>query len=446
MTPALQSYWKHALIQMRPLPHLLGALLVALTLSLSVAARAEAPPTAAADQAASPTASAEQAAPSQATLWYFWRDNCPHCAQAKAWLGSFEQSHPELDVRGVEVVRDPAGRELFQQMMAERGQQVTGVPTFIVNDQVWVGFSPMLARDVEEAVQALQTGKTTASEARQRLDLGPLGAVDLGGQSLLIATVLIAFVDGFNPCSLWVLTVLLAMVLGTRSRARIAAIGLTFLTVTAAIYGLFITGLFTALVVAGHLGWIQVAVALLALGFGAVNVKDFFAYKQGLSFTIPDSLKPRIYRGGRALRGDRSLPVVLGLTVAFAGGVALVELPCTAGFPVVWTSLVSEAGISSASFAGLLAVYLLVYLFDEVAVLLVALITLKATRMQERHGRQLKLVSGMVMIALAFVLLVDPTIMETLVGSFLVVIAAVAASGLVLLGDRLWRAHARRLS
>jgi cytochrome c biogenesis protein CcdA/glutaredoxin len=409
----------------------LGALLLVVTVLFSVAARAE----------SSPAATSEQAAPSQATLWYFWREGCPHCEEARVWLADLEKAHPELEVRSVEVVRDPAGRELFLRMMAERGQQASGVPTFIVNDEVWVGFSPMLAQDVQAAVRALGMGEDRAAEARRRLDLGPLGVVDLDGHSLFLATVLIAFVDGFNPCSLWVLTVLLAMVLGTRSRARIAAIGLTFLAVTAGIYGVFITGLFTALVVAGHLGWIQVTVALLALGFGAVNVKDFFAYKQGLSFTIPDSLKPRIVRGGRALRGDRPLPVVLGLTVAFAGGVALVELPCTAGFPVVWTTLVSEAGTSPAGFAGLLSVYLLVYLLDEVAVLLVALVTLKATRMQERHGRQLKLVSGMVMIALAGVLLVDPRIMEKLTGSLLVITAAVAASGLVLLGDRLWRAR-----
>jgi cytochrome c biogenesis protein CcdA len=376
---------------------------------------------------------------SDAVLWYFWRDKCPFCERAQTWLSQMEQRHQALVVRKVEVVQDPVGRSLFMSMMRERGEQASGVPTFILEDAVWVGFSEPLAADIETAIEArLSGGVPERSRARRLIDLGPLGTVDVGGQSMLLATVLIAFVDGFNPCSLWVLTVLLAMILGTGSRPRIAAVGLTFLVVTAAIYGVFIVGLFAALTIAGYIGWIRSVVALFALAFGVINVKDFFAFKKGWSFTIPDRYKPKIYRGGRAVREDRPLLSTLAITVALAGGVALIELPCTAGFPVVWTTLLSEAGVSRAAFAGLLAVYLLVYLSVEIAVLIAALVTLRASRLQERHGRTLKLFGGMVMIALALVILVDPAIMEQLTGSLLVVGAAVMASVLILIGAR-WR-------
>ena len=98
-------------------------------------------------------------------------------------------------------------------------------------------------------------------------------------------------------------------------------------------------------------------------------------------------------------------------------------------------------GISTAGFASLLAVYLLVYLSVEISILAVALVTLRASRMQETHGRVLKLFGGMVMIALAIVLLVDATLLEKLGPSLLVVAAAVFASVLILLGDRWWRAR-----
>jgi cytochrome c biogenesis protein CcdA len=392
------------------------------------------------ERAAPEVAEASDAA--EPVLWYFWRDRCPHCARAEAWLETLIQRYPALELRKVEVVQDDAGRALFFEMMRERGERASGVPSFILDDAVWVGFSQPLADDIEEAVAArLTDGVQDSTRARRVLDMGPLGTVDLAAQPMILATVLIAFVDGFNPCSLWVLTVLLAMILATRSRARIAAVGLTFLLVTAAIYGVFIAGLFAAFAIAGQLGWIQVAVALLALAFGAVNVKDYFAYKKGLSFTIPERFKPRIYRGGRAVRKDRPLPVTLAITVALASGVALVELPCTAGFPVIWTNLVSEAGVGTAGFGGLLAVYLLVYLSVEITILVVAIVTLRASRMQEIHGRTLKLFGGMVMIALAFVLLFDPSLMEQLASSLLVIAAAVAASTVILLADRWWRAR-----
>src|SRR5690606_26919507 len=74
------------------------------------------------------------------------------------------------------------------------------------------------------------------------LDLPLIGRVDLDLQSIAIGTALIAFVDGFNPCSMWVLSMLLALTLHTGSRRKVLLIGLVFLTVTAVIYALFIAG------------------------------------------------------------------------------------------------------------------------------------------------------------------------------------------------------------
>jgi cytochrome c biogenesis protein CcdA len=406
----------------RAAPGRLVALLagvLALILLLAAAPRAQAEPA-----APTPTPSASESE----VLWYFWRDHCPFCREAAAWLDRLEEAQPTLEVRRVEVVQDPAGRARFLAMMAERGESPNAVPTFILNDEVWVGFSPAIA----ETLEARLSAEPAADTSRWRLDLGPLGRVDLAGESMLFATLMIAFVDGFNPCSLWVLTVLLAMILGSGSRARTAAVGGTFLLVTAALYGLFITGLFAALSVARHLAGIQLAVALFALAFGAVNVKDYFALHRGVSFSIPERFKPRIYHGSRAVRRERPLPVTLLVTVVLAGGVALVELPCTAGFPVVWSSLLAEAGVEGAAFAGLLAAYLLVYLLDEILVLAVAIVTLRIGRMQETHGRTLKLIGGMVMLALGVAMLVAPGMMESLSGSLAVIgLALVGALGVM---------------
>ena len=403
-----------------------------------------APSPAAADLGARAGAPHLQAPPPESgpVLWYFWRDACPFCDLAESWLVELEEALPELVVRRVEVVRDPAGRDLFIEMMRERGEQASAVPTFIFRETVWVGFTRPLAEDIEGEIRAW-LADAEPEPGRTVIDLGPFGLFEVGGHTMGTATLLIAFIDGFNPCSLWVLTILLAMILGTRSRIRIAAVGLTFLLVTAAVYGAFIGGLFVALEVAAHLGWIRVAVAALALAFGAVNVKDFFASGRGPSLTIPARFKPSIYRGGRALRKDRPLPVTLALTVGIAGGVALVELPCTAGFPVLWTTLLSEAGIAGAAFGGLLALYLLVYLSVEIALLTGAVVTLRATRLQEEHGEVLKLFGGTVMIALAVVLLVDPTLMERITGSLVVIGIAVAAATLILLVGRSRRVRDR---
>jgi hypothetical protein len=255
------------------------------------------------------------------------------------------------------------------------------------------------------------------------VDVPGFGNVGLADRSALATTALIAFVDGFNPCSLWVLTVLLAMVLNAgASRRRVAAVGGTFLVVTGLIYGAFIAGVFTVLGFIEYLDGIRVGVAALALVVGAVHLKDYVAFGRGFSFSIPDRFKPRIYRSGRAIRNlDRPLPAVLGLTVAMAAGISLVELPCTAGFPVVWSGIMITQGVEGIQFALLLGLYLLIYILDELVLFTVVVATLRITRFQETHGRLLKLIGGTVMIALGGVLLFAPEMMNSLTGPIFVI-------------------------
>jgi thiol-disulfide isomerase/thioredoxin len=383
------------------------------------------------------------------TLLFFGTETCPYCQQMELYLDDLEGRYGDaVQVERYEVANDPAARDRWVQEMAARGQEASGVPTTMLGETVWVGFSEQVAVEVDAAVAAaIETAEAgEASEPVDETPVGPdpppavddaggdtvidvplLGEVDAAARSALGATVLIALIDGFNPCSLWVLTVLLAMVLNAgATRGRVALVGGTFLTVTGLIYGLFIAGVFTVLGFIEHLDAIRIAIAAIALFVGAVNVKDYVAYKRGLSFTIPDRFKPRIYRGGRAVRDlDRPLPAVLGTTIAMAAGIALVELPCTAGFPVIWSGIMRTQGVEGAAFGGLLGLYLLLYVLDELVLFAIVVATLKIGRFEERHGRLLKLLAGTVMLSLGVVLLVAPTAMENLLAATGVIVGSV---------------------
>jgi fructose-specific phosphotransferase system IIC component len=107
-------------------------------------------------------------------------------------------------------------------------------------------------------------------------------------------------------------------------------------------------------------------------------------------------------------------------TAGLAAGVAVLELPCTAGFPVLWANLVSEAGLGPQATVGLVGVYLGFYLLDELIIVVIVVAAMRATKLQERHGRVLKLVSGALMIALATVLVIAPQAMQSLSAMLLV--------------------------
>jgi cytochrome c biogenesis protein CcdA len=248
-----------------------------------------------------------------------------------------------------------------------------------------------------------------------------VGPVSLDSTSLVVATLAIGFVDGINPCSLWVLSVLLAIVLHGGSRGRVALVGSTFLVVTAAMYGLYIVGFYNALDYASRLDWIALVVAAVALTFGALQIKDGLAPGTGPSLSISTSRRPGLYRRMRAVASpDKGVLPVLAGTIVLAVGVSLLETPCTAGLPLLWTNLLAQQGVPTSTAIALFALYMAVFLLDELILFGVAVFALRATKIQESHGRLLKLIAGSVMVTLAATMILAPDALTTLVGTVLV--------------------------
>jgi hypothetical protein len=391
-------------------------------------------------------------------IYFFWGDGCPHCAKASLFLYELAARNDAIELHSYEVWYDPANASLFARMTGVLGFEPYGVPTIIIGNRYWVGYADSFAKEIgTAAIACIESGcpdagvgvipgaagevasadGTSPARAIGILDLPLIGSVDLTGQSLTINTALIALVDGFNPCSLWVISILLALALHTGSRRKVLFIGLIFITVAAAVYALFIAGLFTMLSIVNVVGWIQIAVALIALLFGFINIKDYFFFRMGPSLTIAEHRKPGIYQHiRRVVTAGESFRALAAATVVLAAGVSLIEFSCTAGFPVLWTNLLVSQDVTASAFVLLLLLYLVIYQLDELAIFLAAVFTLRASRIGEKQGRMLKLAGGMLMLALAGAMLVDPALMNRLDNSLVVFGIAVAATGLVLLLHR----------
>jgi len=393
-------------------------------------------------------------------IYFFWGDGCPHCAAAEPVLEAIAKKYDGVEFLRYEVWNNEANRALMDLMAAEYGFQVGGVPTIIVGDRYWIGYNDSVGVEIEQYVKECSlngcpdrgvgimpdrvlnprqtgTGVETPEAAKDTITLPIIGEVELAQQSIWISTALIAFVDGVNPCSIWVLTMLLAITLHAGSRKKVILVGVIFLTVTALIYALFIAGLFTAFTFISFIGWIQVVVALVALFFALVNIKDYFWYKEGVSFTISDEKKPGIFnRMRRLMDASQSFWGLAGATVVMAAGVSLVEFSCTAGFPVLWTNLLVSQKIGGAMFVMLLILYMLIYQLDELVIFFTAVFSLKASKMEEKHGRILKLIGGMLMLVLAVVMLVNPNLMNKLSAALIIFGIAFGLTLLVLLVHR----------
>lgn len=413
------------------------------------------------------------------SIYFFWGDGCPHCAKAKPFLAGLEEKYPSVTVRAYEVWHNEANRDLFTKMAAKYGFEPSAVPTIFIGERYWIGYAEEpYAREIEDATKACMLGgcpdagagvieplptpiaasqplapavaiasevgaaaeqatSATVAPTSSVISLPFFGAVDLGAQSLILSTALIAFVDGVNPCSLWVLSVLLALTIHTGSRRKVFIIGAVFLTVTSLVYVLFIAGLFTMFTVLSWVPWIQVVVALVALFFAVINIKDYFWYKEGVSLTIADEQKPGLYRSmRRVLQAGDSMPALIGAAIVMSAGASLVEFSCTAGFPMLWSNLLAAQGVTTITFILLLVLYMVIYQLDEIIIFTGAVVGLRASKLEEKQGRILKLISGMLMLVLAVIMLVNPSLMSSLSATLWVFMIALGAALLVLLVHR----------
>ncbi|MDP1902343.1 MAG: glutaredoxin domain-containing protein [Rubrivivax sp.] len=404
-----------------------GPLLLALLLAilLPVAwAQAPAPP------AALPSAlSASALAPTPLqTLEVFVREGCPHCAKAEVFLQALAHERPDLHIVIRDVSKEPAAMQRLQDLARQLNSGAARVPAFHVGGQMLFGYSEEAATDrlIRSVLQgqavaagahaaaadlscAAMEGSTCRSEeAADAYQVTMFGhTVTLDDVGLPAFTVAMGLLDGLNPCSMWVLILMISLLSTLNDRRRMLAIAGTFVLVEGIAYFVFMAAWLNLFLLIGLSRASQLLIAAVAIVAGLIHMKDFWAPGMGVSLSIPDKQKPGIYARMRAILHARSLPAAIVGVVVLALLVQVVEFLCTSGFPALFTRILTLRGLDTASYYGYLLLYNAAYMLDDVIVLTIGVVTLSHRRLQEKEGRWLKLISGLVMVGLGLYLVFD---------------------------------------
>lgn len=336
-------------------------------------------------------------------LQVYVRDGCPHCAEAKKFLPQIAAQRPHLKIVYRSLDQESSARTELINLSQQHGIWPPGVPTFVMHDKVLVGFN-----DAETSGPALLAFIDDAVTAGRQVDGGWFGNISVERLGLPLFTLALGLLDGFNPCAMWVLLFLLSLLVRLQNRQRMALVAGTFVFVSGVVYYAFMAAWLNVFLIMGMSNPVRWTLAGLALVIGAVNVKDYFAFKQGLSFSIPESSKPGLYARMRQLLQNQALAASLLSVTILAILVNFIELLCTAGLPAIYTAVLSQQGLGMLQYYGYLLLYIAAYIADDTLMVGIAVITLGSHKLTEQSGRWLKLVSGVVMLALAAAMLLRP--------------------------------------
>jgi hypothetical protein len=243
---------------------------------------------------------------------------------------------------------------------------------------------------------------------KESIDVPFFGELDASRLGMPLFTLAVGLVDGFNPCAMWVLVFLLSVLVNIKDRRKILVIAGTFVIISGLAYFAFMAAWLNIFLLVGIARPVQIALGLLALLIGTINVKDFFAFKKGISLSIPESQKPGLYRRVREIASAKYLSVALTGAVALAVIVNMIELLCTAGLPALYTQVLTLQEYPTWKNYAYLLLYISAYMLDDALLVAIVVTTLSHRRLQEREGRWLKLVSGLVILVLGLVMLFRP--------------------------------------
>jgi len=119
---------------------------------------------------------------------------------------------------------------------------------------------------------------------------------------------------------------------------------------------------------------------------------------------------------------------MLASTVLLAIVANSYELLCTAGFPMVYTRVLTLSDLETWQYYAWLAAYNVIYVIPLLAIVVVFVKTMGARKLAESEGRVLKLVSGFMMLGFGLLLVFAPQLLTNPLASILLLVVTVGVA------------------
>ena len=340
-------------------------------------------------------------------LYLFHGKDCPHCAEEKVWLETIKDKYKkEVNFYYYEVWYDANNAKLMDKVLAEFGIAKSGVPLTIVGEKYYIGFSKSTSSSIENVIKSYLEDDTADSE---KITLPIIGEVNIKNVSIPLVAVILGFVDGFNPCAMWILLFLINLLFGMKEKRKAWILGLTFLFISGLVYFLSMLGINLILGIA-TIKWMKILIAIFILIAGFFNLKKYFKIRKeeaGCTVVNDKKRKTIIKKMGRVINSKTFGLALVGIII-LAASVNLIEMACSLGFPLVFNEILTVNNITGLARIIYLLLYIAFYMIDDIVVFAISMVTLEATGITNKYNKLCTLISAIIMIIMGLLMLFRP--------------------------------------
>ncbi len=375
------------------------------------------------------------------------RSDCAHCQEEKQFLSELATRRNDFSVRFYDI--DGDGADIFNRI-ATLEKLPKATPIAIVGGTVLQGFdTPETTGRRIEALLDASRGKDQmtferylATSGNRQMAEQVAGAscadgtacaipatepylvslpfvgktVNVSEFSLPTLAVVLGFVDGFNPCAMWVLATFILLLAQTGSRKKLIQVAGLFLVAETVMYYLILNVWFTTWDFIGLDRIVTPIVGIVATGGGLFFLYEWYkslGTKMACQIVDAENRSKIIRRIKTFVTGDFTILVALGI-IGLAFTVNVIEFACSIGIPQAFTKIIELNHLGLWHTQLLMAIYIFFYMIDDLFVFGLAIWGFEKLHLTEKYSQWSALIGGVLMLLLGYLMMFHPDIISRL--------------------------------
>lgn len=388
----------------------------------------------------------------------FYGNGCPHCAAEEEFLSDYLKDRTDVKLYKYEIWYDSHNQELLSKVQKEMGTtNKNGVPFTVIGKKTIVGYADGVTDEqIKDAINYYLnndyrdyageiTGKvkkvevkedTTKDESKtedkkenkiekaddtkdsdqtdENVTVPVLGKINAKKVSLPILAVVLGFVDGFNPCAMWILIFLITMLFNMKDRKEMWILGLTFILTSGIVYLMFMLAWLNLATFISKIAFIRLLIAVIALVVGLINVYkyiDSLKKKDEGCDVVDKKDRKKIMEKIISITHEKKFIIALLGIMVLAASVNIIELMCSIGIPLLFTQILAMNNLSTFSYMIYMFIYIFFFLIDDIVIFVISMVTLKVTGLSTKYTKYSHLVGGIIMLIIGLLLIIKPELL-----------------------------------
>lgn len=388
----------------------------------------------------------------------FYGNGCPHCAAEEEFLSDYLKDRTDVKLYKYEIWYNSHNQELLSKVQKEMGTtNKNGVPFTVIGKKTIVGYADGVTDEqIKDAINYYLnndyrdyageiTGKVKKTEVKEdttkdesktedkkenkiekaddtkdsdqtdeNVTVPVLGKINAKKVSLPILAVVLGFVDGFNPCAMWILIFLITMLFNMKDRKKMWILGLTFILTSGIVYLMFMLAWLNLATFISKIAFIRLLIAVIALVVGLINVYkyiDSLKKKDEGCDVVDKKDRKKIMEKIISITHEKKFIIALLGIMVLAASVNIIELMCSIGIPLLFTQILAMNNLSTFGYMIYMFIYIFFFLIDDIVIFVISMVTLKVTGLSTKYTKYSHLIGGIIMLIIGLLLIIKPELL-----------------------------------